>query len=109
MMTKEAATLRIARELPTAERAVDQALLESARLMQTLVTARIDTNTPAKTGQVALIRLANSQQSLVGASNDLLRVHAEMLKIGEAEKMLPDHNGDCPENGELDVGHLSVA
>lgn len=93
-MTLPAATARFRREIPAAEAALDEALLRTASLMSSMITARRDTGAAAATGQAALMRLVRTQQSIVAAQNDMIRVHAEMVKVGEVVGVGDD--GTCP-------------
>lgn len=79
------AELRIRRELRDAEAALNEALLRQCALFSTLVTARRDLGGPSLLGQDILIRLLRSQQSLLGAGNDLARVHTGLLAINANE------------------------
>ena len=82
-MTTQVATLRIARELKQFEDAIDAAIAAQATLNQTLVQARIDTDTPAVTGHVAFMRLAKAAQQLIAARGDAIRAHEDLYRIGE--------------------------
>lgn len=92
-MTKDAARVRIAREITDAELALDEALIKHSRLFTSLVTARRDLAEDRFTGQDALMRLAKSQQSLLSAGNDLVRVHGRLLELN---RETGDLANDCP-------------
>lgn len=93
-MTISAATARLRREIPETEAALDEALLLSSQLMASMIAARREAGVAAATGQVALMRLNRTQQSLLAAQNDMIRVHAEMAKIGR--EMGSADDGECP-------------
>lgn len=93
-MTKTNAAARLAREVPTAERAIDEALLATNAVLQTMLTARADGTVPAHAGQLAMAKLIQSQKALVEASTDFMRVHQELANLGR-EMMVADY-GDCP-------------
>ena len=80
-MNRTVAKVRITRELHDAEAALNQALLSQSALFTTLVTARRDAGETAFDGQDVLARLLRSQQQLLGAGNDLSRVHRGLLRI----------------------------
>lgn len=82
-MTTKVATLRITRELKQFEDAIDAAIAAQAALNQTLIQARIDTDTPAVTGHVAFMRLAKAGQQLVAARGDAIRAHEDLFKVGQ--------------------------
>lgn len=93
-MTKQVASARLARQVPKAEQAIDEALQATTAVLQTMLSARIEADVPAHTGQLALAKLMQSQQALIAASNDFMRVHRELAVIGK-ELMAADY-GDCP-------------
>ena len=102
-MPIETARMRIARELHSAEHALDDALLRQTKLMETMVGSRRETGSDPFLGQSALMRLAKSQQTLLSAGGDLARVHGQMLEIQETitgqedcpdEPMAADHGAD---------------
>jgi hypothetical protein len=100
-MSVTVATARLAREVPEAEARLDDALLSLCNLMATMVQARRDADTPANTGQAALLRLAKAQTSILDAGSDVLRVHGELLKIGQATGAL-DLYEECKKVAVLD-------
>lgn len=102
-MTKTVAAARLAREVPTAELAIDQALQATTAVLQTLLAARTGGDVPAHAGQIAIAKLIPSQQALVSASSDFLRVHRELSALGR-EMMAADY-GECPPiKGAIDTG-----
>jgi hypothetical protein len=100
-MTVATAAARIGREIPEAECSLDDALLASARLMQSMILARRADGVEAHAGQSTLMRLMKSQQSIVAAANDMFRVHRELLTLGHEVKAMSDENGSCPKRAEL--------
>lgn len=100
-MTKDTqvAASRIVRDLLTSETEIDRALVSSASLLASMVQARVDTDAPLATGQTAIMRLIRSLNSLTDARGDMIRVHADLLKVGqERADFSLDPNG-CPKNG----------
>ncbi|MET0251476.1 MAG: hypothetical protein ABW203_04780 [Novosphingobium sp.] len=106
-MTLAVAQVRLSREVPAAERALDEALLRLSELMQTLVIARRDTGVPGHAGQKALVRLVQSQHDLISASSNMLRTHDELATLGR-ELCGPDENY-CPNSGSFDQSLESTA
>ncbi|MFM5893278.1 MAG: hypothetical protein ACKOQM_02445 [Novosphingobium sp.] len=99
-MINNVATARIIRDLVRSETEIDSALASSASLLATMAKARIDTDAPVATGHVAIMRLVRSLNSLSDARGDLIRVHGELLKVGqERGDYSLDPNG-CP-NGQV--------
>lgn len=82
-MTTQVATLRITRELKQLEDAIDAAIAAQCALGMTLAQARVETDTPAVTGHVALMRLAKAGQALVAARADVIRTHEDLFKVGQ--------------------------
>lgn len=80
-MNRTVAKVRITRELQEAEARLEEALLSQSSLFSTLITARRDTGGNPFLGQDILLRLVRSQQSLLGAGNDLARVHCKLLDL----------------------------
>jgi hypothetical protein len=92
-LDRNAATARIARQLRTAEKATDNALLAAAELMASLLQARVDDDSlVVHTGQKAIMRLVRAQQSLVDGGSDIFRVHDEMSHIGRELGIFDESN-----------------
>lgn len=97
---------RLQRDVPTAEAKVDDAIIALSSLMASMVTARRETGVPAQTGQASILRLAKAQMSLVGVSNDVLRIHGELLDLNK--EMGSYDLRDCPPaSGEI-TPHLAA-
>ncbi len=101
MLDKPTAAIRIRRELQQSERDLDVALRSQAGLLQTLVTARLDTDASVAQGHASLVRLGKSIDALLSARGNVARVHGEMLELARheqlGEQMGVDEDG-CPEN-----------
>ena len=82
-MTSEVALLRITRDLKQFEDAIDAAIAAQCKLGQTLMQARMDTETPIVQGHVAVMRLAKAGQMLVSARSEAIRTHEDLYKVGE--------------------------
>jgi hypothetical protein len=80
-MTNDIIAARITRELPAAERSVDEAIAALSDLMATLARARLASDLPPSTGQSTIMRLAKAQMNIVGVSSDVLRVHGDLLEL----------------------------
>ncbi len=99
-MTSEVATARIIRDLVRSETEIDNALASSASLLATMAKARLETDAPIATGQAAIIRLVRSLNSLSDARGDLVRVHGELLKVGQERGDYSLDPSGCP-NGKV--------
>lgn len=107
-MSKSVARMRIARELQSAESALNDALLKQSSLFTTMVAARRDTEVEPFTGQDALLRLARSQQSLLSAGGDLARIHGKMLDISEKIVGFDECPDELKPMGQLENQDLAV-
>lgn len=98
------------RDVPAAEAKVDDAIIALSSLMTSMVTARRETGVSAKTGQATIIRLAKAQMSLVGVSNDVLRVHGDLIEIGiEIGKEMGSYDlRDCPKGSQEATPRLAA-
>ena len=94
-MDREVARQRIARDTQEAEQAVNVALLKNSKLFVTIVEARHETGSDPLLGHAELLRLAQSQEQLLGVAGKLGRVHGGLRKIQQ------DVTGydDCPDIG----------
>lgn len=104
MLTIPAAGTRFARELEDAEMLTNQAIAAYAKIKQTMVAVRLDTDLPQYAGQESLMRLQKGETLLVEAMSNLARVHAGLRKDFIRETASPDMPGHCPTRGhnELD-------
>ncbi len=93
-MSLDVATLRLTRAVPEAETDLDQAMLSVSKLMTSMIEARQGTDVPKATGQASLIRLARAQNNMISASSDVLRIHSDLLKLGNVYGAMDIH--DCP-------------
>lgn len=82
-MTTEVAALRIARDLKLLEDAIDAAIAAQCTLGQTLAQVRVETESPAVVGHVAMMRLAKAGQLLISARADAIRTHEELSEVAE--------------------------
>lgn len=106
-MTINIAQARLRREVPAAEKALDEALLRLTEVMRTILVARQEADVPVHAGQNALIRLVRSQQDLVSASNNMFRTHDALADLGR-ELCGPDENYS-PKSAVLDEALESTA
>lgn len=101
-MDSKVFALRIARQLGECEQGVDRLMAETATLLAELASARA-TCDAFGSGQRAIIRVVDAQRAMASVQSDLMRAHADLLKLGEERGDLID--GDCPPS----VGALSAA
>ena len=106
--TIPSATARFSRQIPEGEAAIDQAIASVSALISEAAQARSDTKVAASTGQAALLRLHKTLGNLIGASSEMARAHAEMLKVGQEIGILDEP--ECPDsNGLLSATALGKA
>ena len=96
-MTEQVATIRITNVLREAEAALDEALLKQSELLTEMINARLSSGGTSIIGQVEIMRLIKSQQSITASANNLSRVHGGLLEIGREKALIED----CPENGPI--------
>ena len=101
-MNSQVAATRIQRELDTSELEIDRALVSNAALLATMAQARIDTDAPMATGHTAIMRLVRSLNSLSHARTQIVRVHADLLKVGQERGDLSLDPAGCPKNAQLE-------
>lgn len=93
-MTVPIASMRIARDIREAEKALDEALARYSALFSTMISARQETDCPPFMGHESLLRLSKSQQSLLEAGGNLARVHGSLLDVqremGGADECPPE-------------------
>ena len=103
--TFSAMAARLQRDVPNAEGRIDDSLIALSSLMTSVVTARRETDVPAKTGHGTILRLAKAQLSLVEVGGEILRVHGELAEIGK-ETAGYDLR-ECPAAGLAEVASLA--
>ena len=100
-MNAQIAATRIQRELDTSEQEIDRALASSAALLATMARARVDTDAPMATGHIAIMRLVRSLNSLSDARTAIIRVHADLLKVGQERADFSLDPDGCPNKAEV--------
>jgi ABC-type transporter Mla subunit MlaD len=107
-MTAQIAANRITRELNASEEDIDRALTSCGTLLATITQARIDTNAPNETVQVAIMRLAKGIGALSTARSDMIRTHAELRKVGETRGDLPGLPSSCDPTKAQAAAHQAL-
>lgn len=96
MLTIEAAGVRIAAELEDAERLTNECLRAYARLQQSMMNVRLETDLPQYQGHTAVMRLQEAQKHQVEAMGQLARLHKSMRDDFLTITGLPETFGRCP-------------
>ena len=99
MLTVENAGVRIAEDLETAERLTNECMRAYARLLQSMMNVRLDTDLPQYQGQTAVMRLQEAQKHQVDAMSHLARVHKSMREDFLQITNVADEIGRCPTTG----------
>ena len=93
-LTLPVVAARLRREVSSAEAPFDAALMASAAVQHTIVTARGVLPVPVHAGQQALQRLQRAQTRIIEAQNDLFRAHDELARLGTT--MMPEEEYTPP-------------
>ncbi len=101
MLTVEAAGVRIAHELEDAERLTNECLRAYAKLQQSMMNVRLETELPQYQGHTAVMRLQEAQKHQVDAMSQLVRVHTSMREDFIKVTGTVDRGGRCPTGGLL--------
>lgn len=75
--------VRIARQLQTAEHAVDSALIATSALIQAMIEGRLDAKLAADVGHGELVNLVGSLNRLTDARELVVRSHGGLGKVAE--------------------------
>ena len=73
--------LDIRNEIRKTEAALDDALLQSARLMQRVIQGRRNPSLPPNTCQTAIAQIARAQQLMIEGASGVFDAHAELGKV----------------------------
>jgi hypothetical protein len=73
--------VEIRNEIRKTEAAFDEALMQSAKLMQRMLKGRQNPGVNCDAGQSALAHLAKAQQQIIDGTSDVFRVHSELSKV----------------------------
>lgn len=94
-LTTTTATARLTREIPAAEAAIDNALLQVNQALQTALAARQDTGHTGSEAHAVLLRMHRSLGELLDASGEMQRAHSTLVKIGVEVGTMDEPN--CPD------------
>lgn len=79
--------VKIARQLRTAEHAVDQAMIEVCRLIQTSLEGRVEAHLAAEVGQAALEDIVTGLNQLAKVRASVASGHAGLLDVAETQQI----------------------
>lgn len=103
----QSAAQEIQANLAQSENEIDLAIASSAKLLASMVSARVETSSPFGTGMVAIMRLAKSIDALAGARADMARVHADLLRVGQ-ERADYATIDECPKGAAVEAAGLKL-
>ncbi|MBN9466549.1 hypothetical protein [Brevundimonas sp.] len=75
--------VRVARQLRTAEHAIDQAMIEVCRLVQTSLEGRVESRLAAEVGQSALENIVTGLGQLATVRANVIAGHADLATVAE--------------------------
>ncbi|MCP9223420.1 hypothetical protein MKP08_11745 [Erythrobacter sp. LQ02-29] len=87
---------RLDHQIPSAELAIETAMLGVAEVMSTSLQTKTCDRVTRATKHTALLRLQKTMEGLMSAQGDILRFHGQLRDI--AVTASPDHPW-CPEDG----------
>lgn len=100
---------RVATKLFATEKAIDQAMVEAAELMTSMVKARQDLQVSAVFGDQAQAKVVEALSALAAARTSMVEMHAEMaemkLRLGMRTTLVGIE--DKPPEQKKTKGHLS--
>lgn len=96
MLTFEAASVRVTEDLEQAEILANEALRANARLMQSMMNLRIETDLRPYEGQIAVMRVQEATAALVEAQNALAKAHKSLRSDFQRITMHADDSDPCP-------------
>lgn len=106
--TTDAATARFAREMVASETTIAEALVAAASLLHTAALAsREFSDLPALKGQATFLHLNKMVTGLIDARGEALRVHSQLLDIGQA--MGATESPYCPPRNSIEAEHQHAA
>jgi hypothetical protein len=86
----------IRNEVRKTEAAMDEALLQSTRLMQRMIQGRQNPGIRVDIGQDAIARLLNAQLQIVDGASEIFRVHSELSRVARDIGMSKDDDDTVP-------------
>ena len=75
--------VRVARQVRTAEHAVDQAMIEVCRLVQTALEGRVEARLAAEVGHGALANMVRGLSQLAEARGAVIASHSELAQVAD--------------------------
>ena len=106
MLDRHTATVRLARQMVSAERSISDALVETTALLHTAALAQHDVEAPFALTQQPLLRMQKMLDGVITARGAAAQTHAGLLEVSR-EVMGPETPEDCPDLGRTS-GELTL-
>lgn len=106
--------IRVARQVRTAEHAIDQAMIEVCRLIQTSLEGRVETRLAAEVGQSALENIVAGLGHLTTVRASVVAGHAELATVADDHGIgwrmegMGESKTDTRPSAQLDVVKLAA-
>lgn len=100
---------RVADDLAQAENAANETLQAYARLMQSMMSVRIDSDVAPYEGMTAVMRVQNAMNKIVEAQSDTAKAHKSLRDDFTRITAAPEDGQRCPTHGNLEVVKEKVA
>lgn len=79
--------VRVARQVRTTEHAVDQAMIEVCRLVQTALEGRVEARLAAEVGQDALANMVRGLSQLAEVRGAVIASHGELAQVADEHQV----------------------
>lgn len=79
--------VRVARQVRSAEHAVDQAMIEVARLVQTALEGRVEAQLAAEVGQEALANMVRGLSQLAEVRGAVIASHVDLAHVADEHQV----------------------
>lgn len=97
-MPVELAGRRVAQDLEAAENLANQSLQAHAKLMQSMMEVRTQTDVAPYEGMTAVMRVQSAMNKLVEAQSEIARAHKSLRSDFSRITAMPDNGERCPVN-----------
>ena len=103
--------VRVARQVRTAEHAIDQAMIEVCKLIQTSLEGRVEARLAAEVGQSALENIVAGLDHLAKVRATVVAGHAELSMVADEHNIgwRMDGMGETKSRPTAQVGVLQLA
>lgn len=100
---------RVAAHLADAENLANETLKAHARLLQSMMDVRTETDVAPYEGMPAVMRVQSAMSKLVEAQGDIAKAHKSLRDDFTRITAIPDNNERCPASGSATVMDTQAA